>query len=280
MDKNALLQRLAICTWSLQPENPEELIQTVKEIGIPRIQCGLDPLRADPKVWGSFADLCDKNDIQLISGMVMTEGEDYSTLDSIKRTGGVVPDETWDTNWKNIQIMAQIAKDLGLNFVSFHAGFIPHEETDPSYPKLVDRICKIADLFGDKGITLGFETGQEDAETLNAFLTKLNRANVGVNFDPANMLLYDKGDPIEAVKALGPWLRQCHIKDANKTKVPGTWGEEVVAGTGEVDWVGFFKALKEVKYEGDFAIEREAGDQRAADIKAGKEYILAQAELI
>jgi sugar phosphate isomerase/epimerase len=98
-------------------------------------------------------------------------------------------------------------------------------------------------------------------------LRKLSRPNLGVNFDPANMILYDKGDPIEAVRVLGPLIRQVHIKDARRTKTPGTWGEEVAAGDGEVDWPAFFATLKALKYNGDFVIEREAGNQRVADIQ-------------
>jgi sugar phosphate isomerase/epimerase len=93
---------------------------------------------------------------------------------------------------------------------------------------------------------------------------------VGVNFDPANMILYDKGSPIDALKALSPWLKQCHIKDANRTKVPGTWGDEVPAGTGQVDWMAFFRVLVGSQFKGDLAIEREAGNQRVRDIATAK----------
>ncbi len=102
------------------------------------------------------------------------------------------------------------------------------------------------------------------------FLRKLARPNVAVNFDPANMLLYDKGNPIDALRTLGPWIRQVHIKDARRTKVPGTWGEEVAAGTGEVDWPVFFATLHQVGFKGDLCIEREAGSQRVADIGAAR----------
>ncbi len=101
-------------------------------------------------------------------------------------------------------------------------------------------------------------------------LQTLNRKNVGVNFDPANMLLYDKGNPVEAAVALGPWIRQVHIKDARRTQVAGTWGEEVPAGSGQVDWRAFFAALKQVGFAGDFVIEREAGNQRIEDIRAAR----------
>ena len=85
------------------------------------------------------------------------------------------------------------------------------------------------------------------------------------------MLLYDQGNPIEALRTLGPWIRQVHIKDARRAQVPGTWGEEVVAGTGEVDWPAFFATLQQVGFNGDLCIEREAGTQRVADIRAARE---------
>jgi L-ribulose-5-phosphate 3-epimerase len=92
-----------------------------------------------------------------------------------------------------------------------------------------------------------------------------------VNFDPANMILYGKGDPIDAMRTLGPWIRQVHLKDAKATSVPGTWGEEVPAGCGEVDWAAFFATLDGLGFAGDICIEREAGSQRVADIRTAKQ---------
>ena len=145
---------------------------------------------------------------------------------------------------------------------------LPHEESDPSYAKLLNRISLIADIFADRNIQLGFETGQESADTLREFLSKLDRPNVGVNFDPANMILYEKGDPISSLRILAPWLKQCHIKDANRTRIPGHWGDEVTTGTGQVNWPVFFKTLEEIGYNGWLCIEREAGHQRMQDIQA------------
>ncbi|HVK57874.1 MAG TPA: sugar phosphate isomerase/epimerase, partial [Candidatus Kapabacteria bacterium] len=115
--------------------------------------------------------------------------------------------------------------------------------------------------------------GQEDADDLELFLIQLNRPNVGVNFDPANMILYDRGEPIDALQTLGKRLRQVHIKDANRTKKAGEWGEEVTVGTGEVDWKGFFDTLDELRFAGFCCIEREAGNQRVADIKTAREFV-------
>lgn len=273
MTNKTLQDRLAVCSWSLQPKNPADLLRDLEAIGIRRVQCALDPLREDPAVWSRLESDCADRGFQIVSGMFGTVGEDYSTLESIRTTGGVVPDATWDQNWKNIQDAARIAEAMRLRLVTFHAGFLPHDAADPDYGKLLDRISMIADFFADKGIDLGFETGQESAETLSTFLTALDRPSVGVNFDPANMLLYDKGDPIAALRTLSPWLKQCHIKDAIRTRVPGTWGEEVVVGTGEVDWPAFLRVLDEIHYTGTLAIEREAGTQRAADIRQARNYL-------
>ena len=145
--------------------------------------------------------------------------------------------------------------------------------TDPNFIKLKQRLVQTADAFSAHGIALGLETGQETADVLSEFLRLLAKPNLGVNFDPANMLLYDKGNPIEALRQLGPWIRQVHIKDARRTRVAGTWGEEVIAGTGEVDWPAFFEALAQAGFQGNLCIEREAGNQRVADIRSARELV-------
>ncbi len=270
MKTSDLTQRLAVCSWSLRPAAPAELFEAGERTGLARLQLALDPLRENPSVWGKVAELARERGFTIVSGMFGTVGEDYSTLETIRRTGGVVPDATWEQNWRNIQAVADLAAELRLGVVTFHAGFLPHDDSDPEFAKLLDRIARIAACFGSRGIHLGFETGQETAETLAAFLRQLNDARVGVNFDPANMILYDKGDPIAALRTLGPWLKQCHIKDARRTQVPGTWGDEVATGTGEVDWPAFLQQLQTRGFTGDLCIEREAGEQRIEDIRAAR----------
>lgn len=267
------LSRLAVCSWSLQPTDPANLVQQLQAIGIHRVQIDLDPLRENPAVWGGIQDVFAKAGITMVSGMFRTVGEDYTTLETIRRTGGVVPDETWDQNWQNLQITVKNAQKLGLPLVMFHAGFLPHDPKDPTFAKLVERIRKIARLFATHDITLCFETGQESASSLKSFLEQLNEPNVAVNFDPANMLLYNNGDPIQALRTIGRWVKSSHIKDANVTKVPGTWGDEVTVGTGEVNWAAFFEAMGEINFPGYCCFEREAGNQRLADIRTGRQFI-------
>ena len=278
MKNKSLIERLAVCSWSLQAANSQDLIAKLQATGIRRVQFALDPLRESPGVWGETAALFRQNGVTLVSGMFGCVGEDYSTLDTIRVTGGLAPDATWEQNWTNIRATAALAQQLRLKLVTFHAGFLPHEETDPNFAKMRRRLSETADVFKAAKIALALETGQETAPVLVQLLQKLKRRNVGVNFDPANMILYDKGNPIAALRVLGPWIRQVHIKDARRTKKPGTWGEEVAAGTGEVDWQAFFATLRELNYKGDFVVEREAGTQRVADIRTAKEMVAGMAE--
>ncbi len=273
MKQSTLTDRLAVCSWSLQPCHPQDLITKLQATGIPRVQLALDPFREETESWGKAFDQLAQNDVSVVSGMFGCVGEDYTTLASIRVTGGIAPDHTWEQNWKNIQATAALAQQFGLKLVTFHAGFLPQEEADPAFAKMLWRLNEVAEIFRAAGVELGLETGQETAPALVHLLQKLNRPNVGVNFDPANMILYNKGNPIDALRLLGPWIRQVHIKDAVRTKVPGTWGQEVPAGTGEVNWPAFFATLDEIHFTGSLVVEREAGDQRVADIRKAKEVV-------
>lgn len=270
----SLAGRIAVCSWSLQPASADDLLAKLAQTGVSRLQIALDPIRTNQGGgWSDVAARCTAKGVRLVSGMFGTAGEDYTTLETIRRTGGVVPDATWPENWKSIQADAALAQKLGLKLVTFHAGFLPHEAGDPAFAKLQARLRQIADLFAEKGITLAMETGQETAGTLAAFLQKLERPNVGVNFDPANMVLYGKGEPVDALKTLAPWVRQCHVKDALKTKAAGTWGEEVPVGKGDVGWPRLVPALAAAGFSGPLCIEREGGDARVADIRTAREFL-------
>lgn len=268
------LERIGVCSWSLRPATPADLVAELKAAGISRVQLALDPLRETRSLIKETETLFRKNGIHIVSGMFGTIGEDYSTLETIRATGGIAPDGTWSENLAHIHASALIANELGISLVTFHAGFLPEDPAAPDFAKMLGRVAKVAEIFGARNISVALETGQETAPGLAAFLTKLNCRNLGVNFDPANIILYDKGDPIEALRTLGPWLRQVHIKDAKRTTIPGTWGDEVVAGEGDVDWPRFFSVLRETQFAGDLVIEREAGEQRLKDICAARDLLL------
>jgi sugar phosphate isomerase/epimerase len=236
------------------------------------VQLGLTPHREDPGAWEGALEIMNAAHIKIVSGMFSTIGEDYTTPETIRRTGGVVLDEHWDENWCLAMAAAATADSMGLKLVSTHAGFLPHEPSDPSFDKLSRRVIALAELFAQNGGSLLLETGQESAETLLAFLDEMRARgarNIGVNFDPANMILYDMGDPIEALRLLAPHVMQVHVKDARRTAVKGQWGDEVVVGAGEVDWTAFVKILAGANFQGSYIFEREAGDNRLGDIKQG-----------
>jgi sugar phosphate isomerase/epimerase len=129
-------------------------------------------------------------------------------------------------------------------------------------------VSAIADSLEKDGLSLAMETGQENASELLQFLNDVRNRNVHCNFDPANMLLYGAGDPIEAIEILGRHIRHVHIKDANKSDMPGTnWGTEVPFGTGQINVNEFIDALHGVEYKGPLVIEREAGATRLKDVQ-------------
>jgi len=133
---------------------------------------------------------------------------------------------------------------------------------------MVDRVKAIADVAGERGLSLLMETGQETADALVTFMDAVGRPNLAVNFDPANVILYGVGEPLEAVNLLKKRIVHVHMKDAKPSAKPGIdWGEEVVLGTGEAEIPRLVSKLRALGYAGPLVIEREAGNQRLADIK-------------
>lgn len=265
--------RLAVCTWSLRPRSVEELVDRVRATGLSAVQLALEPIRTGAQPLDEVHAALGAAGIRILSGMMETVGEDYSTLESIRRTGGVVPDETWEANLAVAEECARIAEVLGITLVTFHAGFIPHDVEDPRHGVLAERIRQIARVFASRGAHVALETGQETADTLAELLAELGDTGVGVNFDPANMILYGMGDPVQALRRLAPWVRQVHIKDAVASERPGEWGTEVPVGEGDVDWAAFFAAMRDTGLRVDLAIEREAGDRRVEDVRRAREVV-------
>ncbi len=258
---------VGVCSWSLQTD-VNGVADVMKKIGIDTIHLGV---RAALGAGGSdFLKAVQNQNWTISATMIDFPQEDYTTLDSIKVTGGVGPDEYWEQNQELFLGAADVTVKLGVKYLSMHAGFI--DESDVSYSEIFyERIISLADAAGEKDIMLLLETGQETAEELRSFLEELDHPAIGVNFDPANIILYDKGNPIEAVKVLAPWVKHIHVKDANRTTQPGTWGAEVPWGDGQVQTGAFLNALEGIGFDGTLAIEREAGDDRFGDIKLAAE---------
>ena len=258
---------IGVCSWSLQPRDLAGLLDGIRATGVRAVQLALDPLRTgvmDPEATGQALR---QAGIAVPSGMLAFPGEDYLTLESIRRTGGVVPDADWPQNLASARAAARIAGALAISLVTFHAGFIPHRSSDPTRRVVLDRIRAVAEPFLERGMRVGLETGQENAITLLDALQTLDMPGVGINFDPANMILYGKGDPVQALEQLVPHVVQVHLKDALPAMHPGQWGVEVPAGLGAVDWPPFFGMLAERLPGVHVMIEREAGTERIDDIR-------------
>ncbi|HNX36450.1 MAG TPA: sugar phosphate isomerase/epimerase family protein [Kiritimatiellia bacterium] len=254
---------LSVCSWSLRTDL-NGVALAMRQLGVSRVNLALKP--AFREGGDAYLEAVRAQPWTVSAATIGFFHEDYSSLESIRATGGIVPDEHWDENRKMVLRAIDITASLGVPFLTLHAGFI--EDGSPAKARhFRDRVVCLADAAGERGIALLMETGQETANCLRDLLEELNHPALGINFDPANMILYGRGDPVEAVRMLGRWIRHVHIKDAIATKIPGTWGTEVPWGRGQVGGASFLHALETIDYNGALAIEREAGDNRLEDIR-------------
>jgi hydroxypyruvate isomerase len=255
---------VGVCTWSLK--NIVAEINLIKEkTGINCIHLALKPLMENSDT--EFSKSVQNGNWKITSTMVGFPQENYSTLETIRKTGGIIPEENWEENRQRVFKAIELTKKLRVEYLSFHFGFL--DFSNRTYMMgFKDKVKLLADKAGENGITILMETGQETALELRRFMTEMNHNALGVNFDPANMILYGKGNPLDAVEILMPWVRHVHIKDAISSPVPGQWGKEVVWGTGQVDSGRFLGKLKQFGYNGALAIERESGQNRLIDIES------------
>jgi sugar phosphate isomerase/epimerase len=186
------------------------------------------------------------------------EGESYADIPTVARTVGLVPPETRAARLAEMMEIADFARLLEVNAVGLHVGFVPHEKSNPLYRDAVAVTQRLCDHCRGNGQNLHLETGQEPADTLLGFIGDVGRDNLFVNFDPANMILYGCGEPIDALRRVGKYVRSVHCKDARWSAKPGVdWGAETPLGEGEVGMENFLRTLDEIGYAGPLTIERE-----------------------
>jgi L-ribulose-5-phosphate 3-epimerase len=266
---------VGVCSWSLQVHSIPELKGFLDRLGVNLVQiaCG-DPHHAAWDEGDNMPKAAKAAGFAMGGAMLGFPGEDYTTPQTIQNTGGFGDPATRPERLERFQWALDRTLALGLRDLMLHAGFIPEVGAADRKPFL-DTLTKVAQLAAEKGVTVAFETGQESSTLLRRTLDDLKAPNLKVNFDPANMLLYDKDDPIQAVERLAPDIRSVHVKDANRTKKPGAWGEEVPLGQGQVDIRKFIATLKKVGYRGPLYIEREVGNQqeRFRDIAHGIRFV-------
>ena len=234
-------------------------LEVVRELGVPTIQLFAPaPASRRPERGREFLDQIHAAGIRLTAVFGGFEGESYADIPTVVRTVGLVPPESRAPRMKEMCEIADFARLLGCDVVALHIGFVPHDPGDPLYEEVVDVTRRLCDHCRTNGQALHLETGQEPADILLKFIGEVDRTNLFINFDPANMILYGSGEPIAALEKLGSYVRSVHCKDATWAARPGQeWGAEVPLGAGAVGMENYLRTLYKIGYLGPLTIERE-----------------------
>lgn len=183
-------------------------------------------------------------------------------------TLGIVPEAYREERVKVLRRWADFASRAGVPAIVTHCGFIPENMTDPAYPGVVDTIADVAAYCKRLGIGFWLETGQETPLVLLRTIERVGLDNVGINLDPANLIMYGKGNPVDALDVFGPYVRNVHVKDGKYPTNGDELGPEVQVGHGKVDFPALLGRLRELGFRGELIIEREIwGEEQARDIR-------------
>jgi L-ribulose-5-phosphate 3-epimerase len=252
-------------------EDARTTLQQVKQFGLRAGQLGFPgelPLEGAAERWD---EALTAEHFTAVTAVCSYIGEDYSDIPAVARTVGLVPSARRAERVARTKAVSDVARALAIDSVACHIGFVPHESGDRVYEQVRDVTRELCDYCGVNGQSFTLETGQEPAKVLLRFIADVDRPNLKINFDPANMILYGTGDPIEALDVLAKHVISVHCKDGAWPPMdrPDVLGEEKPLGEGNVDVPEFISKLKEIGYKGVLAIEREnvSGPQRAADIR-------------
>lgn len=195
----------------------------------------------------------------LVTVFAAYDGESYADIPTVQQTVGFIPRATREERERRTYEVSDFAAKLGVASIACHIGFVPEDAADPDYIEVRDLVRRICDHAARQGQTFALETGQERADVLLRFLGDCARPNLGINFDPANLILYGTGEPIEALRTLAPHLLSVHAKDGDwpPKDVPGALGTERKLGQGSVGIESFVRTLAEAGFGGPLNIERE-----------------------
>ena len=193
-------------------------------------------------------------------------------------TLGLVPEAFRYERVKMLQKGIAFADMIHVKDVATHVGYMPENPYDPNYAGVLACLKELVKLCKENGQNFLFETGQETPVTLKRAIQDiekdLGRGNVGINLDPANLIMYGKANPVDALEVFGEYVMGIHGKDGKYPTDGHMLGDEVPLGKGKVNYPAFVAKLKEIGYTGDITIEREiSGEEQKKDIIMAKEVL-------
>ena len=275
-DKSASLKPMAVGLLISPHDAPEATIRRVHDLGFSNCFLSLDGYI------GKFAqtaatqikDLLDKYQVTATTVEVVGPAPLEWNFLRGPATIGLVPPATRAARIDALSQVSDFAKLIGISQVQTHCGFIPEDPGDALYPGTVDAIRTVAQHCHDNGQYFLMETGQETPTTMSRVIHDVALPNLGVGLDTANLILYGKANPVDAVDILGPHVRSIHAKDGRWPTDPSQLGEEVLIGKGLVDFRAVFTKLHRLGYQGAVTIEREtSGPQQIEDVRQEKLYL-------
>lgn len=204
----------------------------------------------------------------LWGGVTVPGNQGHWNFQEGPETLGLVPLKCRATYVDGLKKWADFASWIGAPALITHCGFIPENPCDPNYQGVVDAIKDVAERCKKLGIGFWFETGQETPVTVLRTIERVGTGNLGINLDPANLILYGRGNPIDSLDVFGKYVKNIHVKDGLYPTDGDNLGKEVKVGEGKVRFPEFMRRLKEIGYTGELIIEREiSGDEQSRDIR-------------
>jgi sugar phosphate isomerase/epimerase len=254
------------------PKEPDAAIKRVHDLGFPTCQVHVQDVGADAAA--NLRAALDRYGVEATSAVATGPGKEIYDFYQGPLTIGLVPREFRAERIAHMKQVSDFAATAGVPAVQGHCGFIPENPNDPLYQEAVDAIRTVAAYCRQNGQKFRCETGQETPITLVRAIRDIGLDNVGVNFDAANLILYGKANPVDAVEVLGPYIQGVHAKDGLYPTDPKQLGREVAIGEGKVNFPAFVAKLKQIGYRNPLTIEREiSGEKQTADILASKAYL-------
>jgi len=248
---------------------PEKELRKVADLGLPTCQLSAwDPEMYTDENADRVKRACANTGVEITSLWTGYPGPATWNFIDGPATIGFVPPEYREMRVAALLAGAGFARSIGVASITTHAGFIPENPRDPLYAGTIDALRRIAQRCKELGLYFCFETGQETPITLLRAMTDIGTGNLGVNLDPANLLMYGKANPVDALDILGPHVRGVHAKDGEYPTEPDKLGVEKPMGEGRVGFDRLVPKLKSFGYSGALTIEREiSGDRQVTDIK-------------